>query len=24
MTNRPVGAQLFYADRETDGQTWRS
>jgi len=21
---RPVGAELFHADRQTDGKTWRS
>jgi hypothetical protein len=24
MKIRPVGAELFHADRRTDGQTWRS
>jgi len=24
MTIRPVAAELFHADRRTDGQTWRS
>jgi len=24
MKFRPVGAELFYADGRTDGQTWRS
>jgi len=24
MKIRPVGAELFLADRWTDGQTWRS
>jgi len=24
MKTYPVGAELFHADRQTDGQTWRS
>jgi hypothetical protein len=24
MKIRPVGAELFHVDRETEGQTWRS
>jgi len=24
MKTRPVGAELFHADRRTDGQKWRS
>jgi len=24
MKIHPVGAELFYADRPTDGRTWRS
>jgi len=24
MKIRPVGAEMFHADRRTDGQTWRS